>query len=284
MTLLKIVALALLTAVIAGAMFGALIHSRDRAQARAVWDALDAAREADPPAYDQALVADLPEVAQRYFARAIEPGTPLYRTVWLEMEGSFIMNGSEMPMTARQILAPPARGFVWQAEIGSGLMRFAGSDGYHAPDRGPVESWTKFWLRGLVPLARIGGTEGHASAALTRVMLESVWAPASLLPQFGAEWTQTGENTAEIRFADARGVEPMQITLDAEGQLIEVQALRWTDANPEKVWRLQPFGGRMIEMERHAGFLIPTRVELGNMYGTPEYASFFLATITKAEF
>jgi hypothetical protein len=102
------------------------------------------------------------------------------------MEGTFILNGTEMPMTARQILAPPARGFVWQAEVGAGLMRFAGSDGYHAPDGGAVDSWTKFWLRGVIPLARIGGTEDHARAAATRVMLESVWAPASLLPQFGA--------------------------------------------------------------------------------------------------
>ncbi len=76
----------------------------------------------------------------------------------------------------------------------------------------------------------------------------------------------------------------MQITLDAEGNPIEVWALRWTDANPDKVHRLQPFGGRMLEMIRQQGFLIPSRVELGNMWGVPEYAPFFLAHITKAEF
>jgi hypothetical protein len=37
-------------------------------------------------------------------------------------------------------------------------------------------------------------------------------------------------------------------------------------------------------MGRHGGFLIPMRVELGNMFGTPDYAPFFLATITRAEF
>jgi hypothetical protein len=163
-------------------------------------------------------------------------------------------------------------------------MRFAGSDGFHAPEGTAVESWTKFWLRGLIPLARIGGTTDHASAAATRVMLESIWAPAGLLPQFGAEWVQTGPDSAEVRFAGAQGIEPMQITLDAEGNPLEVWALRWTDANPEKVHRLQPFGGRMLEMTRHQGFLIPSRVELGNMWGTPDYAPFFLAQITTAEF
>jgi hypothetical protein len=115
-------------------------------------------------------------------------------------------------------------------------------------------------------------------------MLEAIWAPATLLPQFGADWTQTGPDTAVVRFADTQGIEPMQITLDAQGNPVEVWALRWTDANPEKIYRLQPFGGRMLEMGRHGGFLIPMRVELGNMFGTADYAPFFLATITRAEF
>ena len=284
MTLLKIILFTLAALLIVAAALGLWVHSRDRAQAARIWAALEAARAADPTRYDPAMVADLPEIAQRYFARAIDPGTPLHRMVRLEMAGSFIMNGNAMPMSARQILAPPAQGFVWQAEVGSGLMRFAGSDGYHAPEGGPVTSWTKFWLRGLIPLARIGGTQDHARAAATRVMLEAVWAPASLLPQFGADWVQTGPDSAEVRFDDTQGIEPMQITLDAEGNPVEVWALRWTDANPERVHRLQPFGGRMLEMARHQGFLVPSRVELGNMWGTPDYAPFFLATITSAEF
>lgn len=283
MTVFKFILLALVALLLAAIAFGFWVHARDRAQARTVWAALEDAREIEPQHYDPAMVAELPEIARRYFARAIEPGAPLHRVVRLEMEGSFIMNGNPMPMTARQILAPPAQGFVWQAEVGAGLMQFAGSDGYqHA--QGIQDSWTKFWLRGLIPLARVGGTEDHARAAATRVMLEAIWAPANLLPQFGADWVQTGPDSAEVRFADVEGIEPMQITLDAEGNPIEVWALRWTDATPERVHRLQPFGGRMLEMGRHQGFLVPTRVELGNMWGTPDYAPFFLATITSAEF
>lgn len=283
MPVLKIVLLALAALLIAAAALGLLVNSRDRAQAARVWAALEAARETEPPLYDPAMVADLPEVAQRYFARAIEPGTPLHRMVRLEMEGSFIMNDNPMPMAARQILAPPAQGFVWQAEVGSGLMRFGGSDGYHR-DGARDESWTKFWLHGLIPLARIGGTQDHARAAATRVMLEAVWAPATLLPQFGAEWVQAGPDSAEVRFADTQGIEPMRITLDEIGNPVAVWAMRWTDANPARVHRLQPFGGRMLEMTRYQGFLVPSRVELGNMWGTPDYAPFFLATITRAEF
>lgn len=284
MIVLKLLGLAVLLLLIAGAAMGALIHARDQEQMRSVWTALLAARETDPPRYDRAMVADLPEIAQRFFSRAIEPGTPLHRVVRLEMEGTFVLNGNPLPMTARQILAPYALGFVWQAAMGSGLMRFAGSDGYHVSAGGRSESWTKFWLYGLIPLARVGGNADHARAAATRLMLETVWVPASLLPQYGAEWAQTGPDTAEIRFAAMPGIEPMRITLDAEGNLVEVWALRWTDANTDKQYRLQPFGGRMLEMGRFSGFQIPRRVELGNFYGTPDYTPFFLATITAVEF
>ncbi len=283
MTLFKILLSALALCLVVGIALGLWVHARDRAQAARVWTALERAIEADPPRYDPAMVAQLPEVAQRYFARAIAPGTPLHRTVRLEMAGSFILNGTEMPMRARQILAPPAQGFVWQAEIGAGLMRFAGSDGYHRTGGGE-ESWTKFWLHRLIPLARIGGTPDHARAAATRVMMEVIWTPAALLPQFGAHWTQTGPHSAEIRFDDTPGLEPLRITFDAEGHPREMVSLRWTDANPDKVHRLQPFGGTVLEMGRHGGFLIPTRIELGNMFGTPEHAPFFRAAITRTEY
>lgn len=281
--MLKFVSMAVLGVLAGAATLGLWVHGRDIAQRDRVWATLQAGREAQPSVYDPSMVAGLPPVAQRYFARAIRPGTPLYQMVRLEMSGSFTLNGKAMPMQARQILAPPARGFVWQAEIGRGLMRFAGSDGYLSDPNG-AESWTKFWLGGVVPLARIGGTTDHARAAATRAMLESLWVPALLLPQMGATWTETGPDTAEIRFAAAPDLPPMQVTLNAEGDLTEVWALRWSDANPDKAYRLQPFGGRMLDWAEFQGFRIPMRVELGNHWGTPDYAPFFHATVTAAEY
>jgi hypothetical protein len=92
-------------AVVAGvaALLGHRQHSADQRQARDVWEALEASAEPSPPLYDTETVADLPEIARRYFARAIKPGTPLHRVVRLEMEGTFVLNGTDMPMRARQI-------------------------------------------------------------------------------------------------------------------------------------------------------------------------------------
>ena len=262
---------------------GWTVHRGDVAQAERVWVALDAARETRPARFDPSMVADLPPVAQRYFARAIEPGTPLHRVVQLEMAGTFTLNGKALPMQARQILAPPGRGFVWQARIGQGLMRFAGSDGYLRTEGGE-ESWTKFWLAGLVPLARIGGGPYHPRAAATRAMAEALWVPATLLPQFGASWRQTGPDSAELRFADTPDLPPLHLTFDAQGAIIEIMTLRWSDANPDKTYRLQPFGGRMLETAVFQGFRIPVTVELGNLWGTPDYAPFFQATLVSAAY
>jgi hypothetical protein len=280
MTLLKLVALAALALVAGAAALGLALNARDRAQAARIWAALEAGRDPAPPAYDPAMVADLPEVARRYFAHAIAPGTPLHRTVRLEMAGSFILNGTELPMTARQILAPPGQGFVWQAEVGRGLMRFAGSDGYLAD----AESWTKFWLRGLVPLVRVGGGPDHPRSAATRAMMESIWSPAALLPQAGAEWVQTGPDTAEVRFPALPDVAPLEIVLNTAGDPVQARAMRWSDANPDKTYRLQPFGGRLMDWAEFEGFRIPVQVEMGNLFGTPDYAPFFLARVTAARY
>ena len=264
---------------VAGIAMGLWISARDARNTQAVWEALLEQRELSPALYDPAMVSDLPEIGQRYFANAIVPGTPLHKVARLEMEGSLILNGREFPMRADQILAPP-HGFVWRARAGSGLIRFSGSDGYWNGHT----SWTRFWLWGVLPVARIADTEDHARAAAARMVMETVWAPVELLPQSGAVWTQTGADQAEVQFSEVPGVEPIHLTLDAAGRVLEMTTLRWSDANPGRIYRLQPFGGRTLAHATHQGFTIPTAMEIGNLYGTPEYAPFFRARLTWVEY
>ena len=279
MVLLKAVGWVVLIAGVTGIAMGRWTSAQDARNAQVVWDALLEQRELVPTSYDPAMVADLPEIGQRYFANAIAPGTPLHRVVRLEMEGSLILNGRELPMRADQILAL-LHGFVWRARAGSGLIRFSGSDGYWNGHT----SWTRFWLWGVLPVARFADTEDHARAAAARMVMETVWAPATLLPQSGTVWTQTGADQAEVEFPEMPGVEPIHLTLDAAGRVLEMTTLRWSDANPDRIYRLQPFGGRTLAHATHQGFTIPTAMEIGNLYGTPEYAPFFRARITRVEY
>ncbi len=136
----------------------------------------------------------------------------------------------------------------------------------------------------MLSVVRIADTEDHARAAAARMVMESVWAPAALLPQSGAVWTQTGADQAEVRFPELRGVEPIYLSLDAAGRVLELTTLRWSDANPDRSYRLQPFGGRTLRHATHQGFTIPIAMEIGNLYGTPEYAPFFRAHLTRVEY
>ena len=135
-----------------------------------------------------------------------------------------------------------------------------------------------------IPVARMADTEDHVRAAAARMVMETIWMPPALLPQFGAVWTQTGPDQAEVRFPDVPGVEPIQMDLDATGRVLEMTTMRWSDANPDRIYRPQPFGGRMLDHATHQGFTIPTAMEIGNLYGTPEYVPFFRARLTQVEY
>lgn len=268
----------LLVAAAAGVGVGLWTSAADRRHAAALAERL--LEPAGPVArYDPAMVADLPDIAQRYFAAALAPGTPLHRQVRLRMEGDFIMNGTPRPMQARQVLAP-GRGFVWEAEIGRGPMGFAGSDGWEAG----TDSWTKFWLMGVVPLARLRGGADHARAAATRGLVEAIWVPAALLPQNGAVWQALGPDVAEIGFPAFPDIAPLQLTLDAKGLPVAVATMRWSDANADRSYRLQPFGGRLAGHAAHDGTTIPTEVEIANLFGTDEEAVFFIGRLTAVDF
>ena len=230
-------------------------------------------------AFQPSMVLDLPEVAQRYFNYAIRPGTPLHTTVYLQMEGKFLLGDREeyqtYDMTAHQVLAPPSE-FVWVPSMRSGLLRIAGSDALVQE-----EGWTRFWINSLVPVVNQRGPDLNRSA-LTRAAMEAIWVPASLLPANGTEWEQTGPNTARVTFST--GVEPVDITLAPDGAVIEVVSMRWSNENADKVFRLQPFGGTVEAEASFGGFTIPSRVKMGNHYGTEDYLPFFQIRVIEVEY
>ncbi|HET8747389.1 MAG TPA: hypothetical protein VFM98_17450 [Ramlibacter sp.] len=54
---------------------------------------------------------------------------------------------------------------------------------------------------------------------------------------------------------------------------------RWSDANADKVYRLQPFGGELSDFRAVSGYRLPFRVDGGNFFGTPEYFPFYRARV-----
>lgn len=242
------------------------------------WMRLAVMQPAKPRLYDPAMVADLPEPARRFFTFAIKPGTPLLTVVEIDMVGEFSLGSRNKPnykaMRARQILAAPT-GFVWKLWL-SGMVPISGSDS---------GKWTRFRIFGLIPVARLGGDANHARSAFGRYVAEAIfWSPAALLPGPNVSWEALDQNSVRVTVTHDRISQTVDINIDAEGCPVSIKFMRWSDANSEKEYRLQPFGGFLSDFREVQGFRIPFNVEAGNMFGTEDYFAFYKANVTGVSF
>jgi hypothetical protein len=269
---------------LAGALLGlqAWRWSDNRRTAKA-WLQLAQKAPDQPAFFNPSMVAHLPEPARRFFLFTIRPGAPIKTVTEIRMSGDIGLgtkyNPNYQPMYAEQILAPP-HGLLWKLNAGLGVMRISGSDGFDGET-----SWVRFWLLRTLPIVRAGGTSDHARAAFGRVVAEAVfWAPAALLPQNGVSWEGVGADTARATVAYKGMTQSVDITLAKDGHPTTVVIARWSDANPEHVYRLQPFGGYLSEFRDFDGYTLATRVEGGNFIGTGDYFPFYKAQVNDLRF
>lgn len=251
----------------------ALLRLLDWRADQAEWAGLAALQPANPGRFHPAMVAGLPEPAQRYFNFAIAPGAPLLTVAEIDMGGQFSLGSRDKPsyqtMAAAQILAAP-HGFVWRLRL-NGAIPVSGSDSGH---------WTRFRIFGLIPVARIGADSNHTRAAYGRYVAEAVfWTPAALLPGPGVDWQGVDGDTARVTLTHGELSQAVDVRVDAEGRPHTVSFMRWSNANPDKTYRLQPFGGTLSDFRPVQGYRLPFRVEAGNMFGTDQYFVFYKARV-----
>ena len=268
----------LLIIIFAGSAFSAWRFHDHRADHEAIY-CLISTQPVHPACFDPRMTADLPEPARRYFLYTITPDTPLYQVAKISMSGRFGMGNRTrpgyIPMKATQILAMPA-GFIWKMRARRGLMMLSGSDS---------DSWTRFWLMGLLPVVRMGGDPDHTRSAFGRYVAEAVfWTPAAVLPGPGVSWEQVDTDCARLTVRHQDLVQSVDVTVAPDGQPTQVRFVRWSNANPDKQYRLQPFGGYLSEFQSFAGYRLPMHVEAGNHFNTDHYFPFFMADVTDVVF
>lgn len=276
---LKAVGIAFVLLMVAGGYLF-LSYRRSAEDAERAWAGIAAAAQPPDTQFDPATISHLPEVVQRYFLHAIAPGTPLKTTVGLRLKGTFLLgdrtSSQRYDMEASQILAPPNQ-FVWTPTLRSGLLTITGSDALV-----DGQAWTRFWIGSLLPVANVPSSADLVRSAQFRAAIEGIWAPASLLPRKGITWNVTGPNTASVTMDLAAGPIVVELTMDSTGALTEVVGMRWSDANPQKLFQLQPFGGTMEREATFDGYTIPSVVTVGNMFGTDDYFPFYQAQVLQA--
>lgn len=233
----------------------------------------------NPPVFDLMMIEQLPEPAQRFFKFAIKEGTPLRFVADIQMTGQFSLgsknNPNYMEMQASQVLAAPG-GFVWKMRAQSGHLRLSGSDS---------STWTRFWMGGLLPVARAGGTADHVRSAFGRSVAEAVfWAPASVLPSPNVVWEAVRQDVVRLTVTHQGLTQCVDVTVASDGQPTEVVFQRWSNANPEQEYRFQPFGGYLSDFRDFKGYRLPTHVEAGNHFGTEAYFPFYRVDVTEVSF
>jgi hypothetical protein len=275
--------LMLLLVLLASAFLGlAAWRWTDRKADQAMWASLAAHQPPAPGKFDSSMVAALPEPARRFFNFAITDGARLYTVAEISMAGDIGLGNKSapgyLPMRAEQIIAVP-HGFVWKLHAGK-RVPLSGSD---AAASGC--SWSRFWLFGVVPAARAGNNDDHARSSFGRYVAEAVfWTPAALLPGAHVRWEPVDDSTARVIVTYQGMEQAVDLSVDADGRASKIEFLRWSDANPAKVFRLQPFGGYLSDYRQFDGFRLPTRIEAGNFFGTDSYFPFYRIGITAVRF
>jgi hypothetical protein len=255
----------------------------DTRRADRVWATLERLGQHPASTFDPSIVEHLPEPARRYFLYTIKAGTPIWTVTKILMSGEIGLGTQDkpnyMPMRAKQILAPP-HGLVWNVEAGRGLMHISGSDGFDG-----ATSWVHFWLSKTIPIVRVGGSNDHARAAFGRVVAEAVfWAPATLLPGDAVSWEAVSADVARATVNHGGMVQTVDVTVAEDGRPTTVVIPRWSNANLEKTYQLQPFGGFLSEFRDFDGYRLATHVEGGNLIGTEGYFPFYKAQVVDLRF
>jgi len=177
-------------------------------------------------------------------------------------------------MRAEQLLAAP-RGLVWRVRAGTRLW-FTGSDG-----TSHRATWSRFWLFRILPAARAGNNADHRRSAFGRYMAEAVfWTPAALSPGDGVRWEAIDDKSARVVVGHDGLEQAIDVTVDEAGRPLKTVFQRWSNANSEKTFRTQPFGGYLSDYESFSGFRLPTCIEAGNHFETDNYFPFFKAAVT----
>jgi hypothetical protein len=224
--------------------------------------------------FEPASIAGLDEPVRRYLTHAIADGAPLHSGARLAMEGR-IKVGPWLSFTAQQEFSGHA--FTWRARAGMGPVRPLHVTDRYADGAGSTEGRVFGRLRFLYT-----DDEHTARAAAGRAAAESIWVPATLLPQNGVTWRAVSDEVIVASFEVPPEQPELTLGIDGAGAVRTVSVMRWGNADQERFGYI-PFGGNVHTERRFGDVVLPSRVTIGWWFGTPRYAPFFEATILTVE-
>jgi hypothetical protein len=234
-----------------------------------------AAPTARPARFDPVGVAHLPAPARRWLGHAIAPGTPLLRSVELDMHGE-IRLGSWRSFEAREVLAP-LDGFVWSVTAHLAGLPVHGFD-RHTRGSGQM----RHRLFG-VPLVSAAGPD------LTRSAAGRLTSEMAFVPAVGAvaevAWRAVDDRDAVALLSCDGRIHEVTLTVGPSGALQRATIPRWARLG-RGPYQEHVFTAVFHDEATFGGYTIPSRVTAGWGYCTGQWneGAFIRQTIDHATF
>ena len=224
--------------------------------------------------FQPASLAALDEPVRRYFTHAIRSDAPLAAGIRLTMAGRIKVGPVWLGFTAQQEF--DGHEFAWRARAGWGPVKpLAVVDQYRA-GAGSIDGR----IFGRFSFLH-ADDENTTRAAAARGAVESIWVPASLLPDRGVTWRAENRNLLVAGFEVPPERPEVRLAIDDMGAVLSVSVMRWGNVGQNDYGYI-PFGGNVTAERRFGDFVLPSRVSVGWWFGTARFAPFFEAEILDA--
>jgi hypothetical protein len=145
------------------------------------------------------VVATLPPPVQRYLENVIKDGVEQIRFATVRQLGEWrsLSQPQWGRLKAESYYSGTAPGFVWHARIRSSKIFWTTAQLLYGS--GHSEGYVR--LLGIITMFDPHGPE-VASALLSRILMEAVWFPTSLIPSGALRWEAIDENSARALLSD----------------------------------------------------------------------------------
>ncbi len=200
-----------------------------------------------------AMLAGLPEPAQRYLRFTGVVGRPMVDTVRVRQACRMrpAPGGISFPLVAVQwyVVEPP--GFIWDATVPvAGIPVVRGRDGY-LEGRGLMT----IKLGSVVPVVDAAGPEMD-QASLTRYLSEMPWFPSAYLRE-RVTWKAIDDGSVQVSIVDGDLRATGTLTIDPDGRLVEFRSERHAMVGGR--FELRPWSAPAYAYGEFEGLRLPVR-------------------------
>lgn len=198
--------------------------------------------------YDPAQLTGLPAPVQRYFQHVLKPGQPYVRSVRLRHDGQFKTDLKKdwIDITGGEYFVADKPAYLW-----NGTTTWFNACDQYVAGRGSLT----VRLLGALPVVQ-GSGPSYDQGELLRWLGEAVWFPTSLLPGGLVVWSPIDDNSATLTLTDHGLTVSCQMYFDEKGELVRVQAQRYSDETHLSTWVGHLSNYRETHSQR-----VPTRIE-----------------------